>query len=82
MTGWHPITLRYLLAIERLNKRTARAEARAICLEEECAALTAEVCRLAEGNAALRARVAVLADLADPKARSMAASVLKTIEEL
>ncbi len=82
MTGWHPITLRYLLAIERLSKRTARAEARTVVLEEECAALTAEVVRLAEQNAGLRARVAVLADLADPKARSMAASVLKTIEEL
>lgn len=33
-------------------------------------------------NEALRARVAVLADLADPDARRLAAAVLKTIERL
>lgn len=55
-----------------LERRLRESEAREGRCDEQL---------LAE-NTALRARVAVLADLADPDARRLAAAVLKTIERL
>jgi hypothetical protein len=63
---------RLLLQKDRDILRLVRAHRVAVAAVEE---------KEAE-NEVLRARVAVLADLADPAARSMAASVLKTIEGL
>lgn len=78
MTGWHPITVRYLLAVERLNKRTARAEARALVLEEENAELVAEVCRLAEDSEKVRADAELLLHFIPREHRKTAMAMVRT----
>lgn len=77
-----PLTSVYIEAVARLNRRTRRAERERDEALDLAASLYADLHDAEQENVTLRARVAVLADLADPAARSMAAAVLRTIEEL
>lgn len=72
----------YLEAVGRLNRRLTLAEGERDVAWELVATLREDIADLEAENEALHARAAVLADLADPQARALAAAVLKTIERL
>lgn len=77
-----PLVVIWLRSVERLQRRIRRLTAERDAALDQSLSLYADVTDLEAEVRVLRARVAVLADLADPAARSMAASVLKTIEAL
>lgn len=77
-----PLVTLYLRSLGRLRRRVRELEFERNEALDLSASLFADVWDLEQENEVLKARVAVLADLADPAARAFSAAVLKDIERL